>query len=142
MWANRMKEHFDQSLQDGRLAKTIERVSESGHPTVMIASFFCDDPGIFMSYWYGGLYVVIEGWQDLSLHDSKIDSLLTDPKVAMLKRYRNGAFHFQKDYWDDRFRAFVSEKDAAQWVRQLNKEFGRWFLEHSLNNRGADQAAP
>lgn len=39
-------------------------------------AFFADDPGIFMSYWYGGLYVVIEGWKELGLHDPEIDQLI------------------------------------------------------------------
>jgi hypothetical protein len=50
-----------------------------------------------MSYWYAALYVVIEGWRDLGLADATIDALLQSPNVDLLKRYRNGVFHFQKD---------------------------------------------
>jgi hypothetical protein len=49
--------------------------------------FWIHDPGIFMSYWYGGLYVVVEGWRELRLSDPKIDALLTSQNVNLLKRY-------------------------------------------------------
>lgn len=55
------------------------------------------------SYWYGGLYVVIEGWRDLKLSDPEIDKLLQSRNVDLLRRYRNGVFHFQKEYFDKRF---------------------------------------
>ena len=77
-----------------------------------------------------GLYVVIEGWKELKLHDPVIDGLLTSPNVDLLRRYRNGVFHFQPEYMDKRFRGFVEEgTEPVAWVRELNKQFGRFFLE-------------
>ena len=81
-----------------------------------------------MSYWYGGLYVVVEGWQELGLNDATINPLLASPNVALLKRYRNGIFHFQKDYIDERFHNFMAPTDSVAWVRQLSKAFGDYFL--------------
>lgn len=34
------------------------------------------EDNMYMSYWYAGLYVVIEGWQKLKLQDMAIDTLL------------------------------------------------------------------
>jgi hypothetical protein len=95
-----------------------------------------DDDGfseqyIYLSLWYGCLYVVVEGWGELGLSHGSVDPLLGDDSlVALLKRFRNGAFHYQRTYWDDRFLKFVSEGErSAQWARELNSAFGRFFLE-------------
>ena len=84
---------------------------------------------LYMSYWYGGLYVVIEGWRRLKLSDQVIDTLLNSPNVDLLRRYRNGCFHFQEKYFDDRFLKFIDEgTDVVWWVRELNQQLGRFFL--------------
>ena len=112
IWANRMRTHFDGILSKGEFDRKAE-----------IESF------LYMSYWYGGLYIVIEGWRELKLTDVAIEELLQSPNVELLRRYRNGAFHFQKDYHDKRFTAFMEEgKDSVTWVRSLNSELGRYFL--------------
>ena len=84
---------------------------------------------MYMSLWYASLYVVIEGWQALKLKDERIDELLQSENVALLKRYRNGVFHFQKVYKDKRFDEFDQKKEAAEWMVKLNKDFGRYFLQ-------------
>ena len=81
---------------------------------------------IYMSFWYAALFVVIEGWRELGLTDTRIDILLQSPNVELLRRYRNGAFHFQREYFDVRFMDFVKEPDTVQWVRELNEKF--WSL--------------
>ncbi len=70
---------------------------------------------------------MIEGWKQLKLSDSKVDSLLTSPNVRLLKEYRNGVFHFQKNYVDDRFVGFMRAKNSADWVRNVHSEFGNIF---------------
>ena len=72
---------------------------------------------IFMSYWYGSLYVVIEGWHRLNLHDDKIDELLKSPNVALLKRYRNAAFHYQDEWLHSKLTDFCGSPDGVTWVR-------------------------
>jgi len=111
--ANRMKKHFEE------LTPTVSRDK--------LDSFI--EPMIYMSFWYAGLFVVIEGWRELGLPDARIDNLLQSPNVDLLRRYRNGAFHFQREYFDARFLDFVKEPGTVQWVRELNENFGRWFLE-------------
>jgi hypothetical protein len=112
IWANRMRTHFDDILAQPLIG------------TAEIESF------LYMSYWYGGLFVVIEGWKALQLSDSMIDGLLASPNVELLRRYRNAVFHFQQDYIDQRFLEFMTQGiDQAAWVRALNEQFGRYFLE-------------
>ena len=115
IWANRMRTHFEEVLSRG------VPVDEA-----QIESF------LYMSYWYGALYVVIEGWRELKLSDTVIEQLLQSPNVGLLRRYRNGVFHFQKDYHDQKFIAFMQKgTDSVAWVRSLNLQFGRYFLSSS-----------
>lgn len=114
IWANRMRTHFDEILSRG------DDLSE-GKPQI--------ETFLYMSYWYAGLYVVIEGWQKLNLLDALIDDLLKSRNVELLRRYRNGVFHFQPRYDDKRFTDFMENGiDEVTWVRSLNQQFGRYFL--------------
>ena len=99
-------------------------------------AWFADDIGIFMSYWYAGLFVVVEGWQELGLNDPKIDSLLDSPHVEELRRYRNGVCHFQKNYFDERFGEICRDSPSSvPWVRELSRSFGEFFL-RTLRSQG------
>jgi hypothetical protein len=121
IWANRMRVHFETAAAP--FAELVRPDAEIDETTVFEST-------LYMSYWYGGLYVVIEGWKDLNLSDSVIDELLKSPNVGLLKRYRHGVFHFQRDYFDKRFTEFMDQGiDAVTWVRSLNEQFGRYFLE-------------
>ena len=121
IWANRMRILFGHA-QD-------EFVRREGRITTQEkwTKYFAGDSGTFMSYWYGGLFVIIEGWIELALHDPDIDRLLDSPNVELLKRYRNGVFHFQRDYLDERFFRFFEASDTATWVHELNNNLGRFF---------------
>ncbi len=91
---------------------------------------------LYMSYWYGGLYVVIEGWKRLKLVDVAVDQLLESRNVGLLKRYRHGVFHFQPKYNDKKFLDFIVEgENCVEWIRQLNQEFGRFFLQWFNSNK-------
>jgi hypothetical protein len=83
----------------------------------------------YLSYWYGGLYAVVEGWQELGLADVEIDELLQSPHVDALRRYRNGTFHYQRAYFDDRFKDLIATSGTAGWVFRLRNAFSRWFLD-------------
>ncbi len=93
------------------------------------------ESNMYMSLWYGLLYVVIEGWQELKLSDRTIDELLNNKNTELLKKFRNGTFHFQEKYNDDRFQKFYEEPSTVEWVRNLNREFGRWFLNTLTANK-------
>lgn len=90
IYANRMMEHFDAALRRGPpklAAEVLKDASRSPLEKAILTAvaMMSDDYGIFMSYWYGSLYVVIEGWRQLDLRDPGIDSLLSSPNVALLK---------------------------------------------------------
>src|SRR5580692_2791502 len=117
IWANKFRIRFDQ---------TIERHGATG-PNSMI--WFADDAGLFLSYWYAALYVVVEGWHELKCQDLEIDHFLTSPNVQHLRRYRNDVCHFHRKYLDERFLEITASADSVQWVRSLNDSFGRFFLQ-------------
>ncbi len=126
IWANRMREHFYELVPQIANHPQTDRFSKEA----LLAD-------LYMSFWYGELYVVIEGWKELGLSDPLVDSLLNSPNVELLRRYRNGAFHFQKDYFDDRFLGFMRDgQNPASWVAHLNAAFGAYFLKTFAAEKG------
>lgn len=123
IWSDRMRAHFDHVLQLNVSRKIKNDIYEF-------------ESLLYMSYWYAGLFVVIEGWWALKLSDQNIDNLLRSRNVALLKRYRNGIYHFQKNYYHSKFMDLIAKgQNVAAWVRSLNSEFGRWFLTQFLNTK-------
>jgi hypothetical protein len=120
VWANRMRVEFFAVLEAAReRGERIDLAEDEGIHAFM-----------WMSYWYAGLFVVIEGWRELGLHDDEVHGLLESPNVDLLRRYRHGVFHFQSAYYDERFVALIRDgEDVAAWVRSLNSALGRVFLE-------------
>ncbi len=110
IWADRMRVHFEQSIQK---------------PETKITKI---ESMMYMSLWYGLMYVLIECWEKLELSDPKIDKLLKSKNKQFLKDYRNATFHYNKKYNDDRFEKFFSEKSIVNWIRSLTEEYSRWFL--------------
>jgi hypothetical protein len=123
IYANKFKSLFDVEL---------------GKEDIDLKNMFVGDYGVFMSFWYSSLYVVIEGYNENGLSDAKIDTLLNDKiKVDLIKRYRNGIFHYQQNYFDDRFINLISEEGTAIWIRLLHIEFSRFFIEYAKNYQSA-----
>jgi hypothetical protein len=120
IWANAMGTEFKRMLAEASEAGSqIEPGTETG-----ILAF------MWMSYWYAALYVVIEGWRELGVHDEQADALLESPNVDLLRRYRNGVFHFQRQYFDARFMGLIDDgEDVVEWVESLNNAFSRVFLD-------------
>jgi hypothetical protein len=115
IWADRMKNAFDDLFQ--------QNIQKTFTPTQFEIEY-----NFYMSYWFSGLYVVIEGWQQLGLKDKSIGALLNSQNVQLLRRYRNGIFHFQKDYFDERFLVFLRDGiSRIEWIRKLHQEFDRFF---------------
>ena len=125
--SNQMRTHYDPRLVRDRAASVDDEK--------------WTEQWIDLSLWYGCLYVVIEGWQRLGAADPEIDGLLASQHVALLKRFRNGVFHYQRRYWDNRFSDFVVQgAESAAWARQLNAAIGRYFLEWFRSRHGVDDA--
>ena len=80
--------------------------------------------------WYGLLFVVIEGYQELKLKDNAIDELLKRTElVDLLRRLRNGTFHYQKNPLNPRITNFLLHDDTAKWLNQVNRAFNKFFVE-------------
>jgi hypothetical protein len=107
-WADTMRTHVDPYAQDELRAHS--------------------QP--YMAYWYGGLYTVTEGWRALRFRDVRIAALLKDAeKMAFLRGYRVGAFHFQRKYFDRRFVALWERSDVIAWADQLHRAFAGFIRE-------------
>jgi len=129
-WCNRMSILFQESVKDFGNNPIHEYFFED-EEDIKFQHLWATDVGLYMSYWYSGLYVVIEGWQELNLYDEKINSLIESPYVELLKRYRNGVFHFQKKDFDNRFSNFIDVgEETSNWIFKLNNEFSRYFLDY------------
>lgn len=120
IWANKMREEFD------------ELIRERGVPDAVGDGI---EHMMYMSYWYAGTYVVVEGYEELDLSNERIDSLLQSDMLDRLRRFRNGVYHFQPDYFDARQQELLTEKDSTPWLRELTAEFGRFFLQRLRDER-------
>jgi hypothetical protein len=120
MAASLMRQDFDKHMRDPKQKALI------GDDPMMFMVSKC---GLVMCLWYGMLYVVIEGWQEAKLADPEIDRLLTSPNVPLLKRFRNGMFHFQQERWLSlKLSDFCGSPDSVVWVRALTNELHRYFM--------------
>jgi hypothetical protein len=117
LWATQMREHFYALVPEFSADPNRERFSEAGLKI-----------DLYMSLWYGMLYVVAEGWQELKLSDPAVDSLLASPNLNLLRLYRNGSFHFQEDYFSKKFLGFMQSGDTPTWAGSLHDGFGVYFL--------------
>jgi hypothetical protein len=117
IWCEQMKNHFEQIAMSA--GKINDLVSPEGAKLFM-----------YMSYWYASLYVVADGWKILKLADARVDALRSSKHLHLLREYRNGVFHFQRKYLDDRFLDFMKmSKETVVWTRDLHEAFGTFFLQ-------------
>ncbi|MGC1322498.1 MAG: hypothetical protein WA849_09965 [Candidatus Udaeobacter sp.] len=124
-----MRIRFDATLADAEIENPFQQIQPLDNDAIRKALLdLADDRGVFMLYWYAGLYVVIEGFQKLKLHDPKIDPLLQSPNVAALKKVRHATFHFQKEFVSPKIYPFLQGKDSVPWVRSLTEAFSELFL--------------
>ena len=88
------------------------------------------DLGIFMGAWYSYLYVVIEGYKELELHDIEIDELINSDHVDRLRRFRNSTFHYQKEWLSHKTLEIFEndlEDDHVDWVQNLHLKLGAFI---------------
>lgn len=132
LWSIEMRDHY---LQVGKQFSPTPNFFDNEHAGRAF---------MYLSYWYAGLYVVCEGWQELKLSDPEIDSLLASPHLALLKRFRHGVYHFQPDYFDKRLmNPFVLGKDFDDWIESLTGAFHRYLVDWSKNQTAAlDEVQP
>jgi hypothetical protein len=121
--ASRMQHHFESNLVpfEEPQSATVE------DPNRPVLELFAGPRGNFMYYWYGSLYVVVEGFRSLHLNDQSIEALLGSTYVNALRRCRNGAFHFKPTYFSARSLKAISTPDFVRWVREVMTAFRSYF---------------
>lgn len=118
LWANRHRAHF----ATFRSERSTAPKDQHGRRLWLNAAL------AYVAYWFASLYVVVEGWKELRLSDPAVDKLLMSEYVDILRRFRNGVFHYQKDYFDGRLMDLVDNEEAIEWAVQLHSAFGDYFL--------------
>jgi hypothetical protein len=93
-----------------------------------------------LSVWYATLYVVIEAWEDWGFEDADVETRLSHPNKALLKKFRNKTFHAQKAYVHPQLVAFIAAKDSVPWVLSTHFQLGRAILE--AMGRGPTRSIP
>jgi hypothetical protein len=82
-----------------------------------------------LSVWYSLLYVVVEGFQSLQLHDESVDQLLSqEPYISALRRFRNGTFHCQEETIPKKLLEFVAAPESERWIKKLNAALNSFFI--------------
>ena len=79
------------------------------------------------------IHVVVEGFKELKLDATQVPGL-SDPRVDQLRLFRNGCFHYQRDY--KKFAPFLSgDLEAFRWAEELHQQFGAFFLKHRAERK-------
>jgi hypothetical protein len=82
-------------------------------------------------YWAASLYVVIEGWETAKFKDPIIDALLgVSNYKEVLRRLRNGTFHYKPDLVSKKVTEFFESSDVTLWLYFLHAEFCRWLRDY------------
>jgi|SRR6185369_7746881 len=120
LWANRMRMHFKNSME----------LPEPLPPSKFQWRVWFNEIFGYCCFWFASLHVVVEGWIELGLHDPIVDRLIAVPgKRDLLRRFRNGVYHFQEDYFDTRFRDFMSDSNC-DWASEVHKGLNDYFVEY------------
>ena len=54
--------------------------------------------------------------------------MIESENTDLLRRFRNGIFHFQPDVDDGRFLGFLDDaQEPVAWAQALHSAFSRWF---------------
>ena len=114
-WANLQKQRFDDCVADHDESDNVKKWR-------FIA---------LLSMWYASLWVVIEGWESIPLADPHIDEIIkAGPKYKrMLRRFRNGVYHYQLSLTDRRNLDFLNASGGFSWSHLLHEEFCRFYWE-------------
>ncbi len=92
-----------------------------------------------LAQWYASLWVVIEGWNEAGFEDLTIGEILSQSqRCDLLKRFRNGVYHFHPRMIEPRLVEFLAEAErSVAWVEILHQEFLRffWNFVHSIPGR-------
>jgi hypothetical protein len=80
-----------------------------------------------LEVFYGLMYVVVEGNQQLGFQDPAVDGLLSQSQfVDSLRRFRNATFHFHDDPIP-KMMEFLDESGSEDWGRDLYRAVKAFF---------------
>ena len=116
-WSNMMRIKFFEQISNEEEMRNIQ-------------NFHLTEMGVYMMYWYSSLYAVIEGYRDFKMKNVDIDNLLNDSeKLDLLRKFRNGAFHVQKEYFSEKYINLIVAKNSAEWVSCISQNMGKYLIE-------------
>jgi hypothetical protein len=79
----------------------------------------------YIAFWLSALYVVVEGFRELKLDATQVPEM-SAPRMDTLRLFRNGCFHYQRDY--KKYAPFLSgDLEAFDWAERLHQQFGAYF---------------
>ena len=74
---------------------------------------------------------MIEGWEKAQFKDPVVDSVIGVSNYKdVLRRLRNGMFHYQPEIIPQKLTEFFKSSDAPLWLYFLHEEFCRWLRDH------------
>lgn len=119
------------NLRKENLGDLIKNLKNDASSVLLIFSL---PVGIYMTYFYSALYLIIEGWRELKLSDDKVDKLIDSPHTDKLRLFRNATFHYQKEPISPKLLQFLGTEEEAteKWINELYTEFGRYFKSNSF----------
>lgn len=118
-------------LRKENLEEFVKNLKDDASSVFLI---FSSPVGVYMTYFYSAIYLVIEGWKDLKLSDEVIDKLIDSPHTDKLRLFRNATFHYQKEPISPKLLQFLGteEEGTEKWINKLYTEFGRYFKNNSF----------
>ena len=96
---------------------------------------------VWLTYYYGSLYVVIEAWLDLKLQDPLINLILEHQQglISLLRRFRNSAFRYQKELENPKLLQLLRVGEKLVWlIELLHESFVRFYWEWLENLPGTE----
>lgn len=119
-------------LRKENLGDFIKQLNDNISSILLI---FSSRAGVYLTYFYSAIYLVIEGWKDLKLSDEDIDKLISSPYTDRLRLFRNATFHYQKEPVSPKLLNFFgSEEEATEkWINELYAKFGEYFRKNSFD---------
>lgn len=89
-------------------------------------------------HWLSSLHVVIEGWDEQSCTDVRIDKILDTYKEyrEILRKCRNAVYHYQKSQVDKRIKTALAQLEMKEWASILQNEFECYIYMYPFKNFG------
>ncbi len=118
IWADHLRNYFEETLPEKELN--------------INGNFTIEPYWMFMCLWYGILFSVLDALKELEV---EIPEVQDDINVIypILKKYRNGVFHIQKNYWPDKWLMLILDESTASKIERIHKKVGEFLLKNLIN---------